>query len=531
MTRPSAAGWLCLALALATSLAYATYWPDSDSWKNLWLIANAAPWQYFSDPLAAGYVYHFYFEPLWTLSYYVDAALAPWLGLLGHHVVNLVAVAVLAGLVRRFAVIAGATPALATGAACVFLASPAAWICVGLATARNYLVGGVFALLAVLPFWRAWHGGPFVGGRVVAASALAYALAIASKEAMAGVPLLVFVLAWWTDRRLGRAVATVIPHAVALALMLAWRWHILGGLGGYWMETPVRWSNLLVAPGVFAELQWSTPWPAVLVGGALAFRPRLVAMALVAHVAFAAPLALAGDFTAGALHPYGAVRLVVLGGVWLGLAAAALAAPVRRWRTTLPLAALAAAVLLGLQLRQAPAAERGLSILTPHDRLPATGAMVAASDHSMALTFEHQLRGPNRASLTAYQTVPTYQIDRALGFVAPAEATRLRILSEWATPELLPLDLRGSRLWADAAGRMHIRLDPSVVADGRLSLTWFHQNGPTRWGVTLPVGRTRIDFPLSHSTQTLVLARIDPSTTRWESYRWTSPFWRPTWPE
>ena len=48
----------------------------------------------------------------------------------------LVGVAALAGLVWRFAVIAGATPGLATGAACVFLASPAVWIAVGLATAR-----------------------------------------------------------------------------------------------------------------------------------------------------------------------------------------------------------------------------------------------------------------------------------------------------------------------------------------------------------------------------------------------------------
>lgn len=530
MTRPSAAGWLCLALALATSLPYTTYWPDSDSWKNLWLIAHVAPWRYFSDPLAAGYVYHFYFEPLWTLLYHVDAALAPWLGLPGYHVVNLVGVAALAGLVWRFAVIAGATPGLATGAACVFLASPAVWIAVGLATARNYVVGGVFALLAVLPFWRACYGGFVVGRGAVAASALAYALAVASKEALAGVPLLVFVLAWWSSRRLGRAVAAVLPHALALALLLAWRWHILGGWGGYWMETPVRWSNLVVAPSVFAELLWSTPWPGLLVAAALLCRPGLLGMALVAHVAFTAPLVLAGDFTSGSFHPYGAVRLVVDGGIGLALAAAALAGPARRWRATLPLAALAAAVLLGLQLRQAAVAERGLSIFTPGDRLPDSGAMVALSDHSMALAFEHQLRGPERAPLAAYQTPPTYQLDLALGFVAPPDATTLRLRDDFFAPATVPLDLGTSRIWVDDGGHMHLRLDPALLARGQLTLSWYHQNGATRWGVTLPVGRTRIDFPLSYSIRTLVLARIDLTASTWETYVWTSPHWRETWP-
>lgn len=529
MTRSQALHRLATALALATCLPYAWYWPDADSWKNLWLVANVSPTQFYFDPLAAGFVFHFYFEPLWPLLYYVDSLLAPFLGLFGYHVVNLVAAAAIAGTLARLAVLAGAAPSVATAAAVLFLASPAMWLCIGLATARNYLLGTLFALLAVLPFWRAWLQQQPLTWCGIMASALAYGLAVGSKEAMAGVPLLLFVLALANGRHLGRALVAMLPHTLLLALLLGWRLYLLGGLGGYWMESVTRWSNLAVVPLALGEFLWASPWPAVLFVAALARRRDLLRMTAIGYVACAAPLILAGDITAAELYPYGAVRLIHFWALVLAASAASIGPLAPRSRRAIAVVGIVVGLLF-LQGRQAELVQRGLQRFTPQDRLPDAAGLIATSDHSMALAFEHQLRPANRAPLASYQSPPTYQLDRALGFELTAAAERLRIRDDWAAPELPPLDLGSSRLWADDLGRMHLRLAPELLAQPGLTLTWFHQNGPTRWGVTLPVGRAQIDFPLSYSMRTLVLARIDPKTTRWPAYVWTSPFWRATYP-
>jgi len=516
------------AVFVASCLPYLGLALGSDSWKNLWLVQNVPFWTFLSDPLAAGYVFRFYFEPVWTLLYYVDVAAEPWVGGIAYRLVNIFAALVIAAQIVAY--VGPTARAGGIAAALLFLLSPPVWFCVGLPTARNYLVGTVFALLALWPFWRAHERRTPVSWVQALVSGLCYGLAVGSKEAMATLPVLLFFLDLRAGRRLPGAVATMLPHMVALALLLAWRWHILGSIGGYWMQTPVLPSNVVTVFPMLADFLWGAAWPVVaLVIVAVFWRGGATAtsVALGCFVAVA-PFALAGDLVDGGYYPFASARLLLpwaLIVILIGHVVAKLSGRGAQVAVVLGIAC------LGLQWSQRSVTDVGLAMLLPADALPAADAaepFAIISSASMALAYEHQARPNPKPILAAYQSPPSYQLDRALGWKLPAGARTERIRADWIVPKLTPLALGDSQVWADASGHFHARLAAGVERD--LTLSWIHENGATRWVATLPVGRRRIDLPLSYSVRAIVLSRVSLESDRWETFVWESPFFRPTYP-
>lgn len=520
-----------LAIAfIATCLPYLALAPGSDATKNLWLVHSVAPWTFLTDPKAAGYVFRFFFEPLWPLLYYVDALLAPWTGNVAYHVVNVGAALAIGAILPRF--LRPAQRPAASFAIFALLASPLVWFVVGMSTARNYLVATTFALLALHPYWAAAESGRTVTCAEAVRSAVFFALAIATKEAMATFPLIFFLLDLYRRRSLPGSILAVAPHAAALGLLVAWRWHILGGPGGYWMSPAVNADNLPLAFVMLGELQWGSWWPAVALVLAVATlragKPAAF-LALAALIA-AAPFVFAGDIGGAEFRPFAGARMLAPAAFFTLILARALASlGTRAMRASVA----AAVVLVALQWGQRDLVARGLSIAIPLDEYAAGAARSAEpvaliSAGSMEFAYAHQMRSEPKPPLFSYQTPQSYRLDLALGRRFPEGTKTLRIREDWRPPELVPLDLQGSRVWADRSGHFRARLAPEILQN--LTLTWIHENGPTHWVVTLPVGRTEINLPLSYSVRAIVLAQISVDGNRWPVLVWKSPFFRPTYP-
>jgi len=519
-------------LFLLSSLPYLALAPAADDWKNLWLVQNVPPWRFLTDPLIAGYTFRFYFEPTWPLLYYVDTVAAPLLGNLGHHLVNAAGAVAIGIVLARMVAIGSGSTAAALGAASVFWLSSPVWFAVGFGPARNYVVATCFSLLATLPFWRAYFRGRPCSPRAVGLSALAYALAVGSKEATAALPLLLVFLDLRSGRSLPRAVVAMVPHAAALAGLLAWRVHLLGGIGGYWMEPEISVLNLVNLLPMLADMLWGSAWPLWLLVPLLALRPALAALLAAGYVATAAPFILAGDILAAPHYPLLAVRFLLVWALLVAVAAIAAGTTVTLGRVTTrgALIAFTVVALLALQFGQRPPLDAGLRRFLPPVDLPLASddGIEIHSEHSKAIAYAHMTTGPDRPPLAAFQTPPSYQLARGLGFHDSAGLRPERIRDDWGEPELVPLEMHDSRIWADDHGRIHMRLAADLLHE--LYLTWVHDNGPTRWVVTMPIGRQVIDFPLTPSIRAIILARLSLETTRWEVFVWESPFFQETYP-
>lgn len=529
MLRNLRTGGLAMAF-IATCLPYLALAPGSDATKNLWLVHTVAPWTFLTDPKAAGYVFRFFFEPLWPLLYYIDAMLAPLMGNAGYHVVNVGAALAIGAILPRF--LRPAQRPAASFAIFALLASPLIWFVVGMSTARNYLVATTFALLALHPYWAAAENGRTVTPAEAFRSGVYFALAVATKEAMATFPLIFFLLDLHRRRSLRGSVLAVSPHAVALALLVVWRWHILGGMGGYWMSASIRPDNLPLAFLMFGELQWGAWWPGIALAMAVAaLRVGKPALFLVlAALITATPFVLAGDMGGAEFRPFAGARMLAPAVFFTLILARALASLGAR-ATQASIAA--AALLVALQWGQRDLIARGLSIAIPIDEYAAGAAgsadpVALISAGSMEFAYAHQIRREPKPPLFSYQTPQSYRLDLALGRQFPEGTKTLRIRDDWRAPELVPLDLRGSVIGADESGHFRARLAPEILQN--LTLTWIHENGPTHWVVTLPVGRTEIDLPLSYSVRAIVLAQVTVDGDRWPAFVWTSPFFRSTYP-
>ena len=68
------------------------------------------------------------------------------------------------------------------------------------------------------------------------------------------------------------------------------------------------------------------------------------------------------------------------------------------------------------------------------------------------------------------------------------------------------------------------------AALGHLYLSWIQENDSTRWVVTLPLQRRRIDFPLNYSIREVMLTDIRPGEPAWPTRVWESPFFRSRYP-
>lgn len=127
----------------------------------------------------------------------------------------------------------------------------------------HYFIAIIFGALATLAWIRSW---PLV-------SALAYLLAMLAKEIACPLPLLFFAMPL---RDVRTRIRQLIPHAIGAIVYLAWRYKVLGTIGGAygWVIEANEWPRLI------ALLPWRVAQAAA--GVNLAIGLTLVALMLIA---------------------------------------------------------------------------------------------------------------------------------------------------------------------------------------------------------------------------------------------------------
>lgn len=500
--------------------------PALDSAISLWLARELPWWATLVDSLVAGYGYVFLYEPAFTVMHLPDATLVRWLGAAGHHLLALLGLLGAAAALARLVLVVSRSAALGAAAAALFLLSSASWYQLADTAYRHYPYATWMGLLALAPAVRAWAIGTRPGLRESLLSAAAYGIGLACKESIAAVPLLVFTLLWVARRSLFGAGLFVVPHAVVLVLMVAWRVFILGGVGGYFLFPPALGTNLIDGVRVLFVVLWGSAWPAVaLLACSLWLRPASAVLWVTAWITALAPFALGYGMLDTA---YFAAKLPLLLALFLLLLGASLA----RARAPIGRIAIACVVLLLLvaQWRQRPLVATAIAAEAHAADFPAspwTEPIAFVSDHWVLYTYEHQLQAAPKAPMVGYRNEVDWSLDRALGNTLPEDAVLVNVPRDAASVSLAPLELDGLELGADARGRFHLRLPPDA-GDG-LRLAFVYRNGATRWVASFEVARTRADFPLNYSIERIVLFRPGPGN-RWPARVWWSPFFRNPYP-
>lgn len=516
-------------LFVLSAWKFITFPPTMDSFKVLWMVQELPWWSYLTDPLSAGYAFLFHFEPLWPFLHAIDLLFLPIVGGVAHHLSNVLGV-LFAGFVLMQLVVDVdrklAAPLLALS---LFLFATPTWFAVAFAPMNHFQVAAGFALLSLRPAWRAYLGTFRPTPASALASALFFALGLAAKEAVAGVPLLISGLLLAAGQTPRRAVVYVVPHAVVLLLSLLWRAHILGGLGGYPMEASLQPWNLVTAAPMLAKLLWGNAWVGVPIVLALCIRaPRLIPIAFLGYLASLLPFVFAGPIEHPHYAPFSAARLLLTWG-WL-IAIGTLAVSRLPSELERRIATAVVVVMLALQWNQREQINEGIAKVLPAEdiTIPDDQPIVLISDVSLRHAMAYLLRSEPRHGMDAYQTLPSLQLDLALGYSLPENAKRFRIPPDVEIPEVPPLEMDGIQMGADARGRFHLRLPESGL--GRLYLSWVQENDDTRWVVTLPLQRTNVDFPLNYSIREVRLTEIRLGEHTWPTHVWQSPFFRSPYP-
>lgn len=506
--------------------------PRNDSQATLWLIAHASPLEWMTDPRIAAYQFVIFFEPGFAILHYPGLWLEPYFGNVAHHVAALAGAAWL-GLVAALLVF-DATRSLAAScatSALIVLSNPV-WYCVADSIMVHYPYATAFALLALRPVWRGFWKVPSRDGppdlASGAASALAFGAGLCFKESVAAVPALIAVLHFAAFRRPLAAGRFVVPHALVLAGFLAWRTHILGGAGGYFMMSGWAPANLITALPVLFYVVWGQAAVGLLLIGALAIaRPLALGMAVIAWAIGIAPFALASpltpdSFSAGRLLFPFVFAILLLG------AATARRWPRQRGRMRWGIAAAAVALLL-LQAAQRPLALDTFTRL-PADPLPPgplREPLAVVSQDWIGPAFRHQRQSEPRAPFVSYRTPVDRALDGALGNASAAGTRVVGSSGPSRAPALQPLPPGLGTVVFDDLGRAHLRLDESAV--GRLWLALDYQNDTTRWLASHPVMRSRVDLPLARSIRRLVLFEPGPEPV-WPAQSWDAPAFVDPWP-
>jgi len=210
----------CLLLAPLPFLPFLTFPFLADDYVHI-LYARAFTVGRISELFTVPAGDHF-FRPVGYLSYALDARWAGWLPVLWRasslalHVAN---VALVYALCRRLAF----RIAPAVCAALLFAVHGSRPEAVTWVAARFDLLAVFFGLLCLLGILR---------GRIAGAG-LALFVAVLSKESAFVVPLLAVALLWYTGVHWRVALRRVLPLFVVAIGVFAYRWRLLGGVGGY----------------------------------------------------------------------------------------------------------------------------------------------------------------------------------------------------------------------------------------------------------------------------------------------------------
>jgi hypothetical protein len=444
--------------------------------------------------------------------------------------VSLLAAALAGTTVSMLARRADGRPMVGLVAASLFLLSAPLWYDLGAAVRRNYLAAAAWGLAALLPFVGRGLAGTRPGKAARLGSAAAFALGLGFKESVAGLPLLLLFLAWRADRRWLPALRAVLPHLAVLGCYAAWRWTMLGGAGGYFF-TPSGTGNLVAAPLSLFAAAWGHAWVALLLMGlAWALRPDWIGVWIVGALALAAPFALAAP-TAGAGDTSFAGKLVLPYALFLVLFAASLG-QLRGRRGAAAMLGLWAA-LLSLQWQQRTVAERAIGRYFREppglEAVLGRSSVVLVSPDYWRYTYLHQLQGEGRAPLLAFMSELDMGLYQPLwGPIAPGAQRFGGAASAVAAARVVSVAGEGC-VGAGIDGRGFFRLEVPRTDLGQTRLGVLYRNGPTQWFATLPVWRTRIVMPLTHSDQAIVLLR-PASGNGWQARVWKSPFFRSPYP-
>lgn len=482
------------ALSVVPFLAIA---PGLDSVGSLWQVREIPASCWLFDPLCAGYVYVFFFEPGFSALHVPGALLAPSLGNPAHHLAGIAGVLVLAAVLARLLFVVSRSGAIAlAGAALVALSFPA-WVSVADTIWCHYPWATAFGLLALAPFVRAWADARPPAAIAVLASALAYGVGLSFKESVGAVPALCFVLAIASGMSLRNAAVAMLPHAAVLGLFVAWRIHVLGGLGGYPQASAWIPANFVLAGPVLFSLTWGSAWPwLALVAANFLLAWRIALLGVVAYAVAVLPFLLAApmDPVAGQ-----APRLLLVFALFLLFLGAAVARRGPRVRG----AAIATTVLL---LVLAWFRHGDVSGGVPTERVPPmpwTRPVALVSEQWLTFAFEHQLADDPGEPLLAFRSPLDVTLARALGIAPAANALAIAMPPVGATPELAPLERDDVTLDLDDRGRVHLRI-PDANAQP-LHLGFVYRNGGVTWVASFPLGRNAIDLPLNPSIEMLVL--------------------------
>lgn len=516
------AGAVALLAAFLLSIApFVQFGPGIDSLGALWQWKEIPARCWLFDPLCASYVYVFFFEPAYTLLHAPALVLAPAIGVPAYHAAGVAGVVVLAATLGGMVFELGRSSRLALAAAALISLSFPSWVSVADTSWCHYPWASAFGLLAVRPFFLGWWRREPVGVGAALVSAAAYGIGLSLKESVATMPALGALLA--LDARIPwrTIVLRLAPHAGILALFVAWRVHVLGGLGGYFFAPEWVPSNVWRAAPVLFELTWSAPWLIAALAAGLALRaPRAAFLGALAFFVASAPFVMA--YPIQTAPTYGPRLLLPLALFLLFAAACLTRAPSRR--VTFGWVSATALLLVCAGIRHGAVEPPPLSPAVP--QVPWTRPVALVSEEWISFAFLHHLSDAPGAPLFAYRTAGDVALGRALGLEIPGDALRLELPDGDARPTLVPFEGDGVTLEIDGRGRVRLR---SARLPGNLRLGLLYRNGGVRWVASFPVGRRRIDFPLTPSIERVVLFEPRPDG-RWPAKVVPSPFFRSPYP-
>jgi hypothetical protein len=252
-------GWIILILICCSAIFYQVLHSPflSDDYNHLAAVSHANV-SFLKDTLirAPG---DRTFRPLGFWSYYLDAHWAAWEPLRWHainlllHLVNCVLVFLLA---REMGFNTGASIfALAFFAFQGAHYEPVAWL-----AARFDLWATLFVLLGILLFLK-WEQSQNL--RWLLASLLCCALALLSKESAYCFPLLLIIVMTPSVRPWSKkGIRLLLPYFLVTALIFAYRWMLVGGIGGYQQngESTILNFHLLLTAKALLLRMWAILW-------------------------------------------------------------------------------------------------------------------------------------------------------------------------------------------------------------------------------------------------------------------------------